>query len=293
MKNFFLLCILLSQLFFCVDADAQKTDKKLQKKIESTLAGFNGEVGVYVKDLKTGKTVYINADTIFPTASIVKVPIMVGVMDRIAKKELDYDSTFLYKDSLFYSDGDILGSFKEGAKIPLKKLIMLMLTTSDNTASLWLQSLAGTGTRINNILDSLGFAKTRVNSRTPGREDNRTIYGWGQTTPKEMGELFELIYDRKLISSSMSERMLRCLGRNFWDQEEAISRFPPTIEVFSKNGCVNASRSEAMIVNAKKHPFVFCVFTKNNKDQRWVYDNEAWALARKLADLLWAHFNKE
>ena len=62
-----------------------------------------------------------------------------------------------------------------------------MLTTSDNTASLWLQSLAGKGTRINEILDSLGLKNTRVNSRTPGRENNRTQYGWGQTTPKEMG----------------------------------------------------------------------------------------------------------
>jgi beta-lactamase class A len=34
---------------------------------------------------------------------------------------------------------------------------MLMLTMSDNTASLWLQTLAGTGTRINELMDSLGL----------------------------------------------------------------------------------------------------------------------------------------
>ncbi len=43
---------------------------------------------------------------------------------------------------------------------------MLSLTTSDNTASLWLQSLAGNGIRINQILDSLGLVNTRVDSRT-------------------------------------------------------------------------------------------------------------------------------
>ena len=57
-----------------------------------------------------------------------------------------------------------------------------MLTTSDNTASLWLQSLAGTGTRINKIFDSLGLVYARVNSGTPGREENRKLYGWAQTT---------------------------------------------------------------------------------------------------------------
>ena len=268
----------------------QDADKKLTREVQQLLTGFKGELGVYVKDLRSGKTVTINADSIFPTASIVKVPILLGIMDRLYRGELKYDAAFTYKDSLLYAGEDILGSFKSDEKIALKKIIMLMMTTSDNTASLWLQSIAGTGTRINQLLDSFGFKNTRVNSRTPGREGNRTQYGWGQTTPREMGELFERAYKHQLFSTETDDRMLRCLGRNFWDEDEAISRFPPTIEVFSKNGCVNASRSEAMIVNAPHRPFVFCVFTKNNVDQRWSRENEAWTLARNLADLLWKHF---
>jgi len=268
----------------------QDADKKLTREVQQLVSGFKGEVGVYVKDLRSGKTVTINADSIFPTASIVKVPILLGIMDRLYRGELKYDSAFTYKDSLLYAGEDILGSFKSNETIALKKIIMLMMTTSDNTASLWLQSIAGTGTRINQLLDSFGFKSTRVNSRTPGREGNRTQYGWGQTTPREMGELFERAYKHQLFSTETDDRMLRCLGRNFWDEDEAISRFPPTIEVFSKNGCVNASRSEAMIVNAPHRPFVFCVFTKNNVDQRWLRENEAWTLARNLADLLWKHF---
>ena len=268
----------------------QDADKKLTREVQQLVSGFKGEVGVYVKDLRSGKTVTINADSIFPTASIVKVPILLGIMDRLYRGELKYDSAFTYKDSLLYAGEDILGSFKSNETIALKKIIMLMMTTSDNTASLWLQSIAGTGTRINQLLDSFGFKNTRVNSRTPGREGNRTQYGWGQTTPREMGELFERAYKHQLFSTETDDRMLRCLGRNFWDEDEAISRFPPTIEVFSKNGCVNASRSEAMIVNAPHRPFVFCVFTKNNVDQRWLRENEAWTLARNLADLLWKHF---
>src|SRR4030095_3058885 len=185
-----------------------------------------------------------------PTASIVKVPILVGVMDKIHRGELDYDQELIYKDSLLYEGVDILGSFKSNEKIVLKKIIMLMLTTSDNTASLWLQSLAGTGTRINALLDSAGFGNTRINSRTPGREANRSTYGWGQTTPMEMGRVLEKIYRNQLISVEACERMQRCLGRNFWDENEAISQVPPYIEVFSKNGCVDSVRSEVLLVNA-------------------------------------------
>ena len=181
MKNIVITILLFLPLF----VTAQKTDKKLQAKLQQAITGFNGDIGIYVKSLRTGKTVSINADTIFPTASIVKVPILLGIMDKINNGELKYDSTITYKDSLLYAGTDILGSFKSGEKILLKKVIMLMLTTSDNTASLWLQSFAGNGTRINEILDSLGMKSTRVNSRTPGRENNRTQYGWGQTTPAD------------------------------------------------------------------------------------------------------------
>ena len=268
----------------------QKRDKKLQAKIEDVIKGFNGDIGIYVKDLHSGKTVSINADTIFPTASIVKVPIMVGVMDKIQIGELAYDSALIYKDSLLYEGEDILGSFKNNEKVLLKKVMMLMLTTSDNTASLWLQSLAGKGTRINEILDSLGLVYTRVNSRTPGRENNRTQYGWGQTTPKEMGMLFEKIYRNEIFSPAACDRMMRSLGRNYWDLNEAISQIPPYIEVYSKNGCVNASRSEVLLVNAPHNPYIFCIFTKNNKDTKWNYANEAWTMARKISLMLWRYF---
>lgn len=280
-------------LYLPVLATAQRTDKKLQAKLQEAISGFNGDIGIYVKNLRTGKTVSINADTLFPTASIVKVPILLGIMDKIQKGELQYDQEIVYKDSLLYEGSDILGSFKSGETILLKKVMMLSLTTSDNTASLWLQSLAGTGTRINEILDNFGFKNTRVNSRTAGRENNRTIYGWGQTTPAEIGTIFEKIYRNEIFSPAACERMMRCLGRNYWDENEAISQIPPTVEVFSKNGCVNAVRSEVLLVNAPHNPYIFCIFTKNNKDISWTHENEAWRMARKISLILWNYFERK
>lgn len=290
MKHVFVLLTLIILAGAIQYTAAQKQDKRLLHKIQEAVQGFNGDVGIYVKNLRTGQVVQINADTLFPTASIVKVPILLGVMDKIQKGELQYDSAQIYRDSLLYEGEDILGSFKDGESILLKKVIMLMLTTSDNTASLWLQKLAGTGTRINEILDSAGFRQTRVNSRTPGREADRTAYGWGQTTPAEIARLFELIYTNKLYTPAICDRMMRCLGRNYWDQAEAISQIPPTIEVFSKNGCVNAARSEVLLVNAPHNPYIFCIFTKNNKDISWTRTNEAWTLARRLSALVYQHY---
>ena len=269
-----------------VPAQAQKVNKKLQQSLETLTTGFKGDVGIYVKDLHTGKIASINADSIFPTASMVKVPILIGIMDKLNKGELKYHQELTYKDSLLYAGSDLLASLKNNEKVELSKVIMLMLTTSDNTASLWLQSLAGTGTRINQILDSIGYTATRVNSRTPGREAGRDKFGWGQTSPKEMATMFEALANRNLLDTASSEKMLRLLGRNYWD-EEALSQIPPDVFVASKNGAVNASRSEVMYVSGKNARYVFCICTKNNKDTSWESNNEGWELARKVSKLLW------
>jgi beta-lactamase class A len=285
-----LLPVILCFLFLCIYASAQKSDKKLYSQIALLLKDFKGDVGVYVKNLKTNKIVAINADTVFPTASIVKIPILIGLMDKIENKTFIYHQQLMYRDSLAYSDFDVTANLKDTAKIEMAKVIMLMLTTSDNTASLWLQKLAGGGARIYEILDSAGLKATRVNSRTAGRENYRTQYGWGQTTPYEMATLMEKIYKGEIINDSASKKMIRLLGRNYWD-EQAISKIPSDVFVASKNGCVDASRSEVLLVMAKQ-PYIFSIFTKNNTDQRWTHENEAWMLAKNLSALLWQYFNK-
>ncbi|TAD86657.1 MAG: serine hydrolase [Bacteroidetes bacterium] len=285
------LCAVALGLLCCAAGQAQKRDAKLEAAMLPLLKDFKGEVGVFVKNLRTGKTAVYRPDSIFPTASIVKIPILVGVMNAVAQKKLSYHQTLTYKDSLAdNSEGDILAAFKNNTPIELSKVLMLTLTTSDNTASLWLQSLAGTGTAINQEMEKLGLAHTRVNSRTPGREDARKQYGWGQTTPAEMASLLEKIVNRQLISDSASGAMLKLMSRNYWD-EEGLSAIPPGVFVASKNGAVNASRSELMYVNAARTPYIFAIFTKNNTDRSWEQSNEAWVLTRRLSQLVWKYFN--
>src|ERR1700748_1407779 len=173
--------------FFSLYAVAQKTDKTLEKQIRDLVSGFHGTVGIYIHELKKDRVASINADTVFPTASVVKIPILIGIMDRIQNKELEFHQVMIYKDTIKYDPGeDVLASFRPDEKILLSKLMLLSISLSDNTASLMLQGIAGGGQRINFLLDSLGYLYTRVNSRTPGREKDREMYGWGQTTPREI-----------------------------------------------------------------------------------------------------------
>jgi len=274
-------------LAFTSTAFAQ-TDTKLTAQLQDAVIDFNGQVGIYVKNLKTGKTAAINADTLFPTASMIKVSIQCGVMDKIEKGELAYNQKLVYRDSLLYPGEDILGSFKDKDTIQLSKVVLLMITMSDNTASTWLQRIV-TGEYINNWLDKNGFKVLRVNSRVKGREAIRSKYGWGVSSPYEMCRLFTMIRNGEAVSPAASERMYRDLVRIYWD-DRSLSQIPPYVQAASKSGSVDEAKSETVLVNAPHGDYVFSVMTNNNKDQRWTPDNEAHQLIRKISALLWHYY---
>ena len=286
------LLIVFVTLCLCPSVWAQSSMERLQNKLDALIEPFKGDVGIYVRSLATGEELAIQADTLFPTASLVKIPILLKVFDSIEKGELDYHQKLVYRDSLLYPGEDILGAFRDSAEISLSKVAMLMITTSDNTASLWLQDLCGTGTAINQWLEDHGYPHTRVNSRTEGRKKNWEMFGWGQTTPREMAELLVMIRENKAISPSASETMYRMLTRIYWN-EEALSQIPPYIQAASKQGAVSHSRSEVVLVNAPSGDYVFTVITKNQEDKSWDADNEGFVLLRNVSRILWQHFEPE
>lgn len=270
-------------------AYAQKIDRTLENKIKKEINSFQGNIGIYVHQLKTNKIVSINADTVFPTASIVKVPILAGVFQKIAQGELNLNQTFQYSDKRAYGGSGLMQFYKDSAQTDLSTMISLMLTYSDNVTSIWLQELSGGGAAINPLMDQLGLIHTKVNSKTPGREKIWEEYGWGQTTPREMARLFTLIRNGQVIDARHSDKMYRYLKNQFYNGR-SLSQLPSQVNVIAKTGSVDRARGEVVLVNAPSGDYVFCILTKNNKDARWTDDNEAEELTRKLSSIIWNHF---
>ncbi|MEL6443508.1 MAG: serine hydrolase [Bacteroidota bacterium] len=290
MRTLLLALILLVTL--PAQAQPASPDSPLQAAVEAAVDGFEGVVGVYVEHLPSGRSAALRPDELFPTASMVKVPILVATFQRIDDGDLDYGADLVFRDSLRYSEYDLFGDLRDGAEVPLHQAVELMLSASDNTASLWLQRLAGGGAAINAWLDEHGFEATRVNSRTPGREDAREVYGWGQTTPREMATLMRRIVEGQAVSPAADEEMHRLLTRTFYD-DEAISALPPSVQAASKQGAVMESRSEVVYVHAPSGPYVFCVVTKEQADLRYEPDNAGYELLRALSRLFWDTFEPD
>ncbi|MEM1096633.1 MAG: serine hydrolase [Bacteroidota bacterium] len=289
MYRFLTLLIAVGFLTSCTAPSETIPEVDLEAELLALISDFEGDVGIYIEHLGNGQTVAINADTLFPTASLIKVPILLKTFDAIERGDLEYRQKLVYRDSLLYPGEDLIGAFRDSAEVELAKVAMLMITTSDNTGSLWLQHLSGTGTAINGWLEDNGFEHTRVNSRTPGRRPNWEIYGWGQTTPREMAGLVTMIRKGEAVSPAASEEMYRILTRIYWNKE-ALSQVPPTVQVASKQGAVSQSRSEVLLVNAPSGDYVVCVITKNQSDTSWESDNAGYVLLRDVSRMVWQHF---
>jgi len=263
----------------------------LEENLQQRIADFNGDAGVFVHHLPTGREISIQGDTLFPTASMIKVPLAVRIAELVEDGSLHYDSLHTYEDRLYYPGSDLVASMKAGETIDLRKMVFLSLSFSDNTASLWMQELGGTGTMVNEAMARLGLEHTRVNSRTEGRQEDFRRYGWGQTTPREMTRLMEMIYRGEVINPERSEELYRLLSKTLWDGT-ALAVIPVTVNVASKQGAVSASRSETAVVNAPSGDFVFTVITKNQQDRSWDDDNEGFELIRDVTRLLWEAFEQ-
>ncbi len=273
-------------------AQQRKLDKDLQTGLEQLVEGFKGTVGVYVYHVETNTEAGINIDTLFPTASVVKVPILAGLFKKIEAGEYQLHEPMVYDDDRVYGGSGLMQFYKDSTQTDLRTLAALMITYSDNVTSIWSQELAGGGTEINKFMEELGLEHTKVNSRTEGREDDWERYGWGQTTPREMAELVMMIRNREVVSPRASDEMYRMLTNSFYT-DYALSQIPPYVQTAAKQGMVNQSRSEVVMVNAPGGDYVFYFTTKNNEDTSWDHDNEAWQLSRDVSAYLWNYFEPD
>ena len=277
-----------------IPALARSDEKSLEARIAPLAKAHKGTVAVAVKNLKTGEEFYLSADEVMPTASLIKLPIMVEAYWQAAEGKLKLDATLsLRKEDKVQGSGVLTNHFSDGATFPLKDAVRLMIVFSDNTATNMVLDQIGLPDT-NARMTKLGLVETRINAKV-FRADTRIDqergkkYGLGSTTAREMVRLLELIESGKVVSATACKEMLGHLRA--CDDREKMTRFLPAgTRVAHKTGSVNTSKTDAGIIYTKGGPVAVCVLTDRNEDQRWTADNAAQVLIGKIAREVFDHF---
>lgn len=274
---------------------AYAADKDLEARIAPFAKAHKGRVAVLVKNLKTGETYSLNADDVMPTASLIKLPVMVETYWQVAEGTVRLETTLtLKKDDKVPGSGILTQHFSDGATFPLRDAVRLMIVYSDNTATnLVLDQIGIPSTNVR--MEKLGLKNTRINAKvfkgstTSINPEGTKKYGLGSTTAKEMVQLLELIEDGKVVSPESCKEMLKHLKA--CDDKTTIARFLPTgMELAYKTGAVNDGRTAAGIAYTKAGPVALCVLTTGNEDKRWVRDNAAEVLLANVGKEVYDYF---
>lgn len=263
------------------DVQAQAALAALRPALEKRVAAFHGTAGVVVMDPKTGESVAIRPDEPFPTASIIKVPILVELFQRVQDGDISLDDPIIMLDIDRQPGSGVLQFLQAPHELTVRDAAYLMIVVSDNTATNLLIDKLGIR-NVNARMDSLGLPRTTLHSKTFLRStsidmDSSKVYGLGVTTPMEMAKLFALIYRGEAVTPEASDQMLEML-KNQQTQIGIPRLLPDTIQVAHKTGEIDQSRHDCGIIYDDVRDFIVCVLTKDNEDTSWRPGNAAYAL---------------
>lgn len=286
-----------SLLALCSLVPTSATAADLESRIAPLAKEHNGKVAVAVKHLSTGEEFYLAADEPMPTASLIKLPVMVEAYWQASEGKVKLDAMLtLQKSDKVQGSGILTSHFSDGSSFPLRDAIRLMIVYSDNTATNMVIDQIGLPST-NARMEKLGFKNTKLNAKV-FRADTRLDqkfgekYGLGSTTAREMVKLLELLHTGKLVSPEACTAMIGHLKA--CDDKEKMTRFLPSGTVVAhKTGSVNAVKTDAGIITTKSGPVALCVLTSENKDQRWTADNEGQVLIGKIGRAAYDHFSEK
>lgn len=248
----------------------------LRRALDAIADAHHGVVGYAIRDLDDGVALSRRGDETFPTASLIKVPVLVTVFDLVAQGKLSLDDrlTLLKIDKV--PGSGTLQFMHDGIEVTVRDAAWLMSTISDNTATnLLLDRIAIR--RVWEKMEALGLPHSKIHSKTFLRltsvaMDSSVKYGLGVTTPNEMARLFELLARGQAVSPSADSTMLDILEHN--EDGVLLQRFAGGVRAAHKTGATDDVRTECSLFYLR-HRVVACVLTKENADTRWVLDSEA------------------
>jgi beta-lactamase class A len=259
----------------------------LRQRLDSLAGAHRGVVGYSIIDIENGDRLSLRGDEKFPTASLIKVPILVTVYDLVRRNMISLDDPISMLKIDQVPGSGILQHLHSGLTLTVNDALALMITISDNTATnLLLDRIIIR--RVWDKMDSLGLRQTRVHSKSFLRNssvamDSSVKYGLGVTTPNEMARLFELLARGKAVSPSADSSMLALLEKNTMDR--MLQRYAGDVRMAHKDGEGNEVRTECALLYLRNR-VVACVLTQKNADQRWVVDHEAELTMARMGEAI-------
>ncbi|MBI2915227.1 MAG: serine hydrolase [Elusimicrobia bacterium] len=234
----------------------------LGKKVQYQVHHFPGQPGVFIKDMRRGWTIECNADQDFPSASLIKIPIMMVLYKAQAEGKISLEEELAIQKNEKSRGSGALKHERVGTKHTVRDLIERMITESDNTATNMLTQTLGLN-YYNAQFAQLGLKETNFARKIMDlRKRDQGIENY--TTPKEMGYLLEMIYRKKVAHA---DEMLNILKKQKINDRLSVA-IPPPWEIGHKTGLLRNTCHDVGVVFTPSNDYIICVLTSGVRNIR-------------------------
>ncbi len=293
MTNRFRLATALISIFLITNmafAQAPGASASLDARVRAEITPFKGKVSVFAKNLDTGQTYTYNGDERVPTASTIKVAVMIEAFARVSEGRAKWTDQLVLTKAARYGGSGVLPELSDGLRLTLRDCVNLMMVVSDNTATNMVLDYLTTDS-VNARMNSLGYKATRLMRRIGGGGESREgkdpenkRFGLGATTPHEMVQILERLDRGNIVSSAASKEMIELMKRE--QVRYAIARTVLDVPMASKYGALDRLRSCVALVYSKRGKIAIAITVNDMPEVNWSVDNPGYLLMARLSAIL-------
>lgn len=206
-----------------------------------------GVMGYSLCDLTTEKTAKFQEQVVFPTASTIKIAVLLALATKVHAGELDWHKRYNTSDLPKVGGSGILTLLRDPVELSLWDLSSLMIALSDNDATNACIDFTGMD-YVNSLLSSMGLTKTLLRRKMM---DGKAVQRGDEnvSTPDELMKLVSRIERRYGVSDAVSKDVLTILSL---DKGGAFTQgLPPHVKRANKPGGLDHVAVDAGLIYLK------------------------------------------
>ena len=271
-------------------------------EIEAVDRKFNGRIGVATLNLQTNAEINYNARETFPTASVIKLPVLITLMQQCEDGEASLDEPLMLRRADKLTGSGVLQHLTPGLMMPVRDWAFLMMNLSDNAAT-------------NVLIDYVGIEKVRLWLRQADYPDvhlhhkinfqalHQDQSHFGTAAPHGLTRLMTAVFRREIVSPAACDEMLRMMNDVGLDR---IGRYLPItpfgtdvpssekLRLAGKTGSFAGTRAQTAVVwrgeGDETQGFTITVMSEGDPaPETWSVDATGVLVIGRIARLVYDH----
>lgn len=256
---------------------------RLLMSIRRRINSVGGRFAVAACNLGTGEQILIHPDEVFPSASVIKIPVLAALMAARDEGLLQLTNRATVRQSDIVGGSGVLLEMHTGLEVTLEDLANLMIVVSDNTATNMLIDRVGVD-YIEAFLQSHHFERTKLQRRLFDMEA-RARGRDNLLTARDVSRLLEMIYRHKIppLTPESCEHCMEIMGRQQC-RDKIPLLLPKSAKVANKTGGLDDVSHDAAIVQPEGgSPYTLVVLSQGWPSVRKA-DLTIAAISRRVFD---------